>query len=238
MNVRKKIERLSGSVLMTAILLLSGVLASCDDHEFLDTNVHAGHILCADGSMLSEQEYLAQKDVKAVGVVYSEILDDGTFLAVLLSDGMPVEFCDSVGYEQGTSRSLTALDGFQNTVSLQNTRDKKNGHGSPLGDEVFRSHIYGQSDYIPSVTEARMLYSSRHRVNSVMTVLAKHEPDLGVQLLDTSGEISGWYWTSTEVEANPGMQAWLISMASGVIHETPKTERHPYRAIVRVRPYK
>lgn len=234
-------KRISFFLSAFCILVLSGMMVTaCDEHEFLDTDVHPGHVLCADGSMLSEDEYLSQPKtakVRAVGVVYSEIQEDGSFLAVLLEDGVPVAFCDSVNMKQGTSCSVTAQDGFDNTCSLQNTRDAKTHHGSPLGDMVFSSHVYGQSDYIPSVSEARLLFASRHRVNGTMTLLANNDSTLNVNLLDTSGEISGWYWTSTEVESNPGMQAWLFSMATGVIHETPKTEAHPFRAIVRVRPY-
>ena len=231
---RKK--RLFGDMCVAVAALLTLGLASCDDHEFFDTSVHPGHVLCTDGRMLSQEDFLAQKDVSAVGVVFSECLDDGTYLAVLLKDGTEEQFCDSVGMELGTSRSLTALDGFANTSSMQNAHDVKTGKGSPLADRVFSSHIFGQSDFIPSVAEIRKLYASRHTVNAFLEVLKGRGVD--ADLLDMSGESGAWYWTSTEVQQNPAMQAWLFSMASGVIHETPKVEYHPYRAIVRVHPYK
>ena len=44
-----------------------------------------------------------------------------------------------------------------------------------------------------------------------------------------------WYWTSTEVSENSGLQAWLCSSANGGIIETPKTESHKARAIVKIK---
>ena len=220
--------------LMVLAVFFLPALQSCDEHDYFDSDVHVGHILCSDGSMVTEAAYKSQTGLNAVGVVFTECLPDGTFLAVLLRDGAPEAFCDTLAMSLGTSCSLTDLDGFVNTSAMQNNRDHRTGHGSPLGDAVFQSHVFGQSDYIPSVAEARYLYASRMTVNSVLEMLRKDRPD--ITLLDTSGGSGAWYWTSTEVEENPQNQAWLVSMATGVIQETPKTETHPYRAIVRVRP--
>ena len=41
-----------------------------------------------------------------------------------------------------------------------------------------------------------------------------------------------WYWTSTEVQENPGTQAWLCSAVNGGIMPTPKAESHKVRAII------
>jgi citrate synthase len=41
-----------------------------------------------------------------------------------------------------------------------------------------------------------------------------------------------WYWTSTEVEGQETAKAWLFSMGSGAIQETPKLQGHKVRAIV------
>lgn len=244
MKMIYRTKRLFGDVciMAAALLTLALALVSCDDHEFFDSNVHPGHVLCSDGSVLSQDEFFAQDRVRAEGVVFSDVLDDGTYLAVLLQGGYPKAFCDSVGMVLGTSGSLTELDGFANTSSMQNSYSEKTGHGSPLALSVFSSHVYGQSDFIPSVAEIRRLYAARHTVNGVLERLKKMEDGQGrllyaVDLLDLSGESGAWYWTSTEVLENKGMQAWLFSMASGVIHETPKTEAHPYRAVVRVHPY-
>lgn len=216
------------------VFLAAMFLSACDEHEFFDTSVHPGHILCADGRMLSEEDYLSQTTTRAVGVVFSGRLDDGRYLAVLLKDGGDLQFCDTLDMKQGTSCSETAYDGFTNTTALQNNRDERGGYGSPLGDAVFSVHVYGQSDFIPSIAEWRLLYSSRQIVNGTLALLAQMGED--VDLLDTSGGPSCWYWTSTEVEGNDANQAWLFSLASGAVHETPKTEFHRYRAIVSVHP--
>jgi len=235
MKMKDYRKRLLHDMCVSVAAMLALTLVSCDDHEVFDTNVHPGHVLCTDGSMRSQAEFLSQKDVSAVGVVFSECLSDGTYLAVLLKDGFEEQFCDSLGMKLGTSGSLTEYDGFVNTSSMQNSFDEKTGKGSPLAARVFASHVYGQSDFIPSVAEIRLLYASRYTVNAFLEVLRNQGKD--VDLLDVSGDSGAWYWTSTEVQQNPTMQAWLFSMASGVIHETPKIEYHPYRAIVRVYPY-
>ena len=44
-----------------------------------------------------------------------------------------------------------------------------------------------------------------------------------------------WYWTSTEVSGQAGAKAWLYSLGTGAIQETPKTEAHPARIIITLR---
>ena len=41
-----------------------------------------------------------------------------------------------------------------------------------------------------------------------------------------------WYWTSTEVEGQETAKAWLYSMGSGAMQETPKLQAHKVRAMV------
>ena len=41
-----------------------------------------------------------------------------------------------------------------------------------------------------------------------------------------------WYWTSTEVEGQQAEKAWLYSMGSGAMQETPKTKVHKVRPII------
>lgn len=210
-------------------------MCSCDDHEYIDTSVRPGYILTADGRMMSEDDYFSQDVTRAVGVVFSGRLDDGRYLAVLLSEGSQLQFADSIPYRQGTSCSMTAYDGFGNTTALQNARDYKTHHGSPLADAVFAVHIFGQSDFIPSVAEWRLLYASREAVNATIISLVNHGES--ASLLDFSGGEGCWYWTSTEVEGNDTNQAWLFSLSSGVVHETPKIEWHRYRAVISVHPF-
>ena len=41
-----------------------------------------------------------------------------------------------------------------------------------------------------------------------------------------------WYWTSTEVSGQETAKAWLFSMGSGAMQETPKLQAHKVRPIV------
>ena len=59
-----------------------------------------------------------------------------------------------------------------------------------------------------------------------------HLEKLGGTPIDLEGDC--WYWTSTEVEDNPGVQAWLCSADNGRFLPTPKTQRHKARAIVEI----
>lgn len=90
---------------------------------------------------------------------------------------------------------------------------------------MFHFHSGGQSDYIPSVAEQRLLVKSAAYINGIIEKLG------GIPIDKTDDT---WYWTSTEVKENPGYQAWLCSTTGGGIIETPKTEIHKVRAIVRI----
>ncbi len=41
-----------------------------------------------------------------------------------------------------------------------------------------------------------------------------------------------WYWSSTEVSGQESAKAWLFSLSSGAMQETPKTESHKIRPII------
>ena len=41
-----------------------------------------------------------------------------------------------------------------------------------------------------------------------------------------------WYWTSTEVQNQDLVKAWLYSLSSGALQETPKNASHKARAII------
>ena len=43
-----------------------------------------------------------------------------------------------------------------------------------------------------------------------------------------------WYWTSTEVEKQQTAKAWLYSMGSGAMQETPKVQAHKVRPIITI----
>lgn len=203
---------------VTAVLL-----SACDAHkDFPDTSMRAGHILCTDGTVLSCDGY-EQSGKQAIAVVFYVNRDGGTEgcgYAVYLWDIDAEAFADSIGTAQGTSADLTAYDGNTNTFALFSTTDVS----SPLAEKVFDLWRYGQSAYIPSVAQMRLLYYAKDTINPYIvrcggTPLPSEEDDC-------------WYWTSTEVAGQETAKAWLYSLGSGAMQETPKQQRHKARPII------
>ena len=181
-------------------------LVACDEHrDFPDTGMKVGHILCTDGKVMSYEDYsLSGKE--AIAVVFHLNRDEamaGNGYAVYLHDLAPEAFADSIGIAQGTSADLAALDGNENTFALWK---------------------YGQSAYVPSVAQMRLLYASREAVNPYI------EQCGGMPIPDSANEC--WYWTSTEVAGQETAKAWLYSTGSGTIQETPKWQAHKVRPII------
>lgn len=208
-------------MLMITITIFS---TSCDNHEPIDKDIHVGYVLCNDHSCMDTASYFNQTKRKAVGVVFAEKTDDHPALAVMF-DELNEVFCDSVGMVNGTSTDITSFCGFKNTVAMYNSYSAETSKGSPLAMEMINFHTNGQSDYLPCVAEQRLLASSARVINPVLE-------KLGGTPIALEGDC--WYWTSTEVEDNPGVQAWLCSADNGRFLPTPKTQRHKARAIVEI----
>ena len=205
-------------------IILQSLLVSCDEHEPTDHQLHVGYVLCDDHSCMDTQTYFSQSTKKAVGVIFAEATDEHPALAVMLQETRGA-FCDSLGLENGTSQDISAFDGHTNTIAMFQSKLKKTGKGGPIAETMFHFHSGGQSDYIPSVAEQRLLVKSAAYINGIIEKLG------GIPIDKTDDT---WYWTSTEVKENPGYQAWLCSTTGGGIIETPKTEIHKARAIVRI----
>lgn len=239
---KEKIHQKGGGVMMLLAFFMLTSLCSCDEHEPVDKDIHPGYILCADGSILSESAYYSQSRTKACGVVFTDMTKAGHYLAVSVFGGGNGQFCDSLGVSLGTSCSLTALDGFSNTTTMQNQlvsmNKKLESSGWSACNSIaltsFDSHPYGQSEYIPSVEEMRQLYMNIPMVNGVLSRLAAHGDHVSLIDTDDGGSGSCWYWTSTEVSENQGRQAWLFSMNSGGYIATPIDERHAYLHFVAI----
>lgn len=197
--------------------------AACDAHiDVPDTAVRPGHVLCEDGTALSYSQYeLSGK--RAIAVVFDTRPRDGAEgngYAVYLWEIAPAAFADSLGVAQGTSADITAYDGNANTFALYDTRETV----SPMAEAVFDLWRYGQSAYVPSVAQMRLLYALREVVNPVI------ERCGGQPLPDEADDC--WYWTSTEVEGQQTAKAWLYSLGSGAMQETPKIQAHKVRPII------
>ena len=218
--MKKKICKIMG------IMAIATSLTACDAHrDFPDTAMKPGQILCTDGKVLSVSDF-EQSDKQAIAVVFHVNHDEnteGNGYAVYLWDLNPLAFADSIGVKQNTSADMTALDGFENTFALLNTKETS----SPLADKVFDLWKYGQSAYIPSVAQMRLLYHAKEQLNPIIRMCGGDT--LSVEADDC------WYWTSTEVDEQQTVKAWLYSMGSGTIHDTPKTQAHQSRAIITLR---
>ena len=199
-------------------------LAACDAHiETPDKTVRPGHVLCDDGEARTYEQYKASGR-QAVAVVFDTGRHGetkGNGYAVYLWDIVPTAFADSLGVEQGTSADTEAYDGNMNTFALYDTRETT----APMAEAVFDRWPYGQSAFIPSVAEMRLLYAAREVVNPVIE-------QCGGDTLPTDNAGDCWYWTSTEVEGQQTAKAWLYSLGSGAVQETPKTQAHRVRPII------
>lgn len=96
-----------------------------------------------------------------------------------------------------------------------------------MADAVFSVWRYGQSAYIPSVAEMRLLYAALSVINPLLA-------RCGGDAISLHND-GCWYWSSTEVSGQAGAKAWLYSLGTGTMQETPKTEAHPARVIITLR---
>lgn len=208
------------------LLTIVTLFVACDAHrDFPDTAMKPCHILCTDGKVLSVSDF-KQSEKQAIAVVFHINPDEnteGNGYAVYLWDLEPLAFADSIGVKQNTSADITSLDGFENTFALLDARETS----SPLAKKVFDLWRYGQSAYIPSVAQMRLLYHVREQINPIIKMC-------GGDTLSIEDD-DCWYWTSTEVNEQQTAKAWLYSMGSGTIHDTPKIQAHKSRAIITLR---
>lgn len=204
------------------------MLTSCHcEHEEDDgllSSLQVGNVVCSDGNILSMDKF-KQSDKEAVAIVFHvnrSAEADNLGYAVYIHDIEPLAFADSLGIDQGTSASLTEEDGNKNTYSLFNNDEVK----SPMAIKTFDLWSYGQSAYIPSVRQLSYLFAVRHQINKCITEVG------GTSINLNPGEC--WLWSSTEVEGQKENKAWLYSMQSGTIQETPKDQPHKSRPIISI----
>lgn len=201
--------------------LLAVTISSCDEHrEFPDTAMKTCDILCTDGKVVrfDEMESQNKKPIAVVFHINQTENMEGTGYAVYLWDIPAQAFCDSIGAKQNTSANISAFDGNSNTYAMFASG------ASPAANAVFDMWQYGQSAYIPSVAQIRLLYEARNTVNDYIKRCG------GDVIQDDPDEC--WYWTSTEVKDQESAKAWLYSLASGALQETPKEQSHKIRPII------
>ena len=210
---------------MVAILCMYA-FTSCDDHAPVDDGIHPGYLLLSDHSVVSEETYSSFPDASrspVVGVVFATATASHPSLAVMLNE-FEGKYCDTL-VSCGASTNDTLFNGRANTISMMEATVDTVADICPLAVLAQCSHNDGQSDFIPSVAEMRLLSSASHVVNPV---ISRHG---GTPVcVDPAGDC--WYWTSTESASSQKRFSWLCSAVNGGILETVKTERHKARIIV------
>lgn len=217
-------SRISG-LIMTFLILPFISSCHCDHETEPKPDFKIGHVLCTDGTILSLCDYSTSKK-EAIGIVFYLNPDRNADLkgyAVYIHNLPKYAFADSCGVAQNTSKSLMEQDGNSNTYSIYTTT----GVASPMANAVFDLWTFGQSAYIPSVAELRLLYGVKSFVNDRIFAVG------GEPIQDDDENC--WLWSSTEVENQDADKAWLFSMNYGNIHETPKNQPHTIRPIISIR---
>lgn len=228
--IKRKCERLwkwlKGNYISPCICLAILIgLTSCDEHrDFPDTSMKIGHVVCTDGQVMSfeDSESLGKEPIAVVFYINNDAEVEGHGYAVYFKDTPNRAFTDSIGINQGTSADILAYDGNLNTYKMfSNT-----ACSSPIAESVYNMWKYGQSAYIPAVAQMRLLYQAKATINPII------EKCGGTPIPDEPAKC--WYWTSTEVEGQQTAKAWLYSLASGAMQETPKLQAHKVRPIITI----
>ncbi|ROS87194.1 DUF1566 domain-containing protein [Duncaniella freteri] len=212
-------------LLYIMLAFIGMAITSCDGHHpEPDMGMKVGDVLCTDGQILPMGDW-EKSGKEGIGIVFHVNTNpdvEGKGYAVYLRDLHPVAFADSLGVKQGTSADAYALDGNSNTYALMSQRNV----GSPMADAVFELWHYGQSAYIPSVAQLRLLKECRETVNNNLGAIG------GESMADS---VDGcWYWSSTEVAGQETAKGWLYSLSQGAMQETPKTQEHKVRPIITI----
>lgn len=206
--------------------LMTLIIGSCDAHRDMpDLGVKVGDVLCSDGEILNQLDW-KESEKEPVGIIFHvnnnpDIIGRG--YAVYLRDLNPVAFADSLGIKQGSSTDIFAHDGNENTFAIMTQQNCS----SPMAEAVFDLWRYGQSSYIPSIAQLRLMKDVRNIINVGLENIG------GDTLPDIADEC--WYWSSTEVEGQETAKAWLYSISQGAMQETPKTQPHKVRPIITIR---
>lgn len=201
--------------------VVAAVFISCDEHmDFPDTAMKIGDIVCTDGAIVRYEDVDSLKKTPIAVVFYVNHNEDveGNGYAVYLDDFATLAYSDSLGITHKTSADLMAYDGNSNTHAMYSTGT------SPAASMVIDMWAYRQSAYIPSVAQMRLLFSVKKSVNPLIE-------KCGGTLIPDDADLC-WYWTSTEVQRQETAKAWLYSLGSGAIQETPKTQPHKIRPII------
>ena len=200
-------------------------ITSCDGHHpEPDMGMKVGDVLCTDGQILPMGDWGKVRERGNRHCVPCQHKSGCRRQRLRsLSPGSSSRcFRRFFRSETGNVRRCLCLDGNSNTYALMSQRNV----GSPMADAVFELWHYGQSAYIPSVAQLRLLKECRETVNNNLGAIG------GESMADS---VDGcWYWSSTEVAGQETAKGWLYSLSQGAMQETPKTQEHKVRPIITI----
>lgn len=215
------------SLKICALAFVFSFLSSCTCHHFDEVKApfKVGHVLCSDGAIMSLCDF-AMSDKEAIGIVFKvneDVADGELGYAVYINDMGSFAFAEQLGIAQNTSANVDAEDGNENTYSLYTSQEVK----SPMAEAVFDMWRYGQSAYVPSVAQMKLLFSVKEFINRRIEAVG------GEPIVDDFDHC--WFWTSTEVAGQQENKGWLYFMNSGSVQETPKNQEHKVRPVITIR---
>lgn len=114
--------------------------------------------------------------------MFAEQTEEHPALVVMFKEVNEI-FCDSIGLVNGTSGDVSTFDGYSNTVAMYNSYVEETGKGSPLAMKMMDFHENGQSDFIPSVAEQRLLVATARQINPIIREIRRHTDCLERRLL-------------------------------------------------------
>ena len=214
---------MKNKITMAAVLLSAALLASCDEHEYVDPSWHSwqpGMVYCTNGEVGNYEDCIAKGNTPEAVLFYvdadGEI--DGKAYAVSLyeSEGLPFSNPDTIYVAQGTSSDIMTYDGETNTTALRYGQI-----ASPIANSLAPSY------FIPSVADMYKLFYAKLLVN--VTIEKCGGDTLPVDLKDC------WYWTSTECQVAGKDRAWCFSLSSGRFESADKHRQYPTRPILTIR---
>lgn len=228
------------------LVTVTVMLCACDKHEeVVDRSLRIGNVYCADGSVISPDDYntlLQNGDVQpvALGVIVAVGIDEDNYSALIMSKedlSGTYAFLNTYSEEGNNSTSLTTFDGKENTSMLLNaynesTEEDDNGNVSYgiVPDAAIAATCYTAGYiagwHLPSVGELKAAINNINKISASLAIIG--------------GDIfeNDWYQTSTvdgSSSESSMMYNYNVIMPEGRIVSTLKTEAHKVRPFLILR---
>lgn len=206
-----------GNAIVLSLLSSILAIASCENHDSMyDSTKSVGNVVLSDGRIISPANFpLARKE--PVGVIF-HVKGDTAFV-VALDDMGELPFSNDTMAISGVSSDVYAMDGFENTATIINSKARAEAAkaavswgGTPSGW------------YLPSAGELLALARNVTAVERSLTVV--------------NGEVlaNGEYVSSTQdgsSTAGESFYCYCVNPHSGFVTSSLKSTPHHARAVMR-----